>query len=178
MPVFGKSGIRALQQQAMLDGSPNYSSEVLTQHVRGLWHHVGLLEHEVGFAGAPAGGDHPPGRRCLDHAEEGRHHHHQGQQHHDRRVGQDQHQGERRSGDERLEDQPELRAIRHRRARPPLPARRARAHWFGPDREPKKGPFYRLSAQGLFCTTKAHADRCAKCALFGEEQTPVYEYTP
>src|SRR4249920_30502 len=53
MPVFGKSGIRALQQQAMLDGSPNYSTEVLTHHVRGLWHHVGLLEHEAGFAGSP-----------------------------------------------------------------------------------------------------------------------------
>ena len=50
MPVFGKSGIRVLQQQAMLDGSPNYSTEVLTHHVRGLWHHVGLLE---GFAGSP-----------------------------------------------------------------------------------------------------------------------------
>jgi hypothetical protein len=53
MPVFGKSGIRVLQQQAMLDGSPNYSTEVLTHHVRGLWHHVGLLEHEAGFAGSP-----------------------------------------------------------------------------------------------------------------------------
>ena len=53
MPVFGKSGIRALQQQAMLDGAPHYSPEILTQHVRGLWHHVGLIEHEVGFAAAP-----------------------------------------------------------------------------------------------------------------------------
>jgi len=53
MPIFGKSGIRALQQHAMLDGAPNYSTEVLTQHVRGLWHHVGLLEHQAGFAGSP-----------------------------------------------------------------------------------------------------------------------------
>ena len=53
MPVFGKSGIRALQQQAMLDGAPSYSTEILTHHVRGLWHHVGLLEHEAGFAGSP-----------------------------------------------------------------------------------------------------------------------------
>ena len=53
MPVFGKSGIRALQQQAMLDGAPHYSPEILTQHVRGLWHHVELLEHGAGFAGSP-----------------------------------------------------------------------------------------------------------------------------
>jgi hypothetical protein len=53
MPGFGKSGIRALQQHAMLDGAPNYSTEVLTQHVRGLWRNVGLLEQQAGVAGFP-----------------------------------------------------------------------------------------------------------------------------
>ena len=53
MPVFGKTEMMALQQHALLDGASNFSTEVLTRHVRGLWHHVGLLEHEAGFAGSP-----------------------------------------------------------------------------------------------------------------------------
>ena len=50
MPVFGKTEMMALQQHALVDGASNFSTEVLTRHVRGLWHHVGLLE---GFAGSP-----------------------------------------------------------------------------------------------------------------------------
>lgn len=50
LSAFDRSGMRALLQQASLDSSLTFSPEVLTRHVRALWHHVGQLERGAGSA--------------------------------------------------------------------------------------------------------------------------------